>query len=77
MQRTLLTYLLGIISLAGTCLAAHVKQSLTLTWELGNPDGHQRELVKVNGSMPGPELRFDEGDAVEVRLFPASSSTLC
>lgn len=40
--------------------------NLTLTWEVGAPDGFERPMYKINGQFPGPLLELDEGDDVEV-----------
>lgn len=49
--------------------AAHVQKELTVTWELGAPNGQERYMVKVNGQFPGPSLVFDEDDDVEVCTY--------
>lgn len=38
---------------------------VTLTWAKGAPDGFEREMIFVNGQMPGPTLHLEEGDDVE------------
>ncbi|KAF2149697.1 multicopper oxidase [Myriangium duriaei CBS 260.36] len=62
----MLRLIIILCSVAYVAWTAEVRTNLTLTWEPGNPNGNQRELIKINGEMPGPELRFDEGDQVEV-----------
>lgn len=42
---------------------------VTLTWAKGAPDGFEREMIFVNGQMPGPTLSLEEGDDVEVGLI--------
>jgi ABC-type glycerol-3-phosphate transport system substrate-binding protein len=44
----------------------NTKQTLTVTWEKYNPNGHARDMILVNGQFPAPPLVFDEGDQVEV-----------
>ncbi|KAH9906009.1 multicopper oxidase [Xylariomycetidae sp. FL2044] len=39
---------------------------LSITWEKGSPDGHEREMFKVNGQFPGPHLEINEGDDVVI-----------
>jgi hypothetical protein len=39
---------------------------ISLTWEQGAPDGNVRQMVFMNEQFPGPELRLDQGDDVEV-----------
>ena len=56
----------GITPLAWAKL---VHFDLDLTWQKGAPDGNAREMVFMNNQFPGPELRLDQGDDVEVR-FP-------
>lgn len=54
-------------------IAAHqiagklVKEQVTLTWEVGAPNGQPRELIKLNGQFPGPTFVWDEDDDIEVR----------
>lgn len=43
-------------------------EELTLTWAEDNPNGNSRNVIKINGQMPGPALIFDENDLVEVRV---------
>lgn len=56
------------LSIPSTVLAHHVKEDLTVTWEVGSPDGNAREMIFVNGQMPGPPLVFDEDDDVEIHV---------
>ncbi|KAH8695156.1 conidial pigment biosynthesis oxidase Arb2/brown2 [Talaromyces proteolyticus] len=44
----------------------HVRHEMTLTWELGAPNGQVREMIKMNGQFPGPTFVWDEDDDVEV-----------
>ena len=56
---------------------AHVKKELTFTWELGAPNGQDREMIKTNGQFPAPELVFDEDDDVEITVhnkMPANTT---
>ena len=46
--------------------AKHVQFDLNLTWQKGAPDGNVRDMIFMNDQFPGPELRIDEGDDVEV-----------
>lgn len=46
--------------------AKDVYFDLNLTWQKGAPDGNVREMIFMNDQFPGPELRLDEGDDVEV-----------
>ncbi|KAJ5913138.1 Multicopper oxidase type 2 [Penicillium tannophilum] len=62
-----------LLALAGSGLtqlafAKLVQFDLDLTWEKGAPDGNVREMVFMNGQFPGPELRLDQGDDVEVTV---------
>lgn len=45
---------------------------LTLTWEEHAPDGFSREMILVNGQMPGPTLEFHQDDWVVVRVHNKS-----
>ena len=58
-----------VYSLASLTLAyakAPVVFPVTLTWAEGAPDGFKREMIFMNGQMPGPTLHLVEGDDVEV-----------
>lgn len=48
--------------------AKNVHFDVNLTWQKGAPDGNVREMIFINDQFPGPELRLDQGDDVEVRL---------
>lgn len=62
--------LLAICLLAcGTFAKKTAYFSLTLTWEPAAPDGFERNIIKMNGQFPGPELVVDEGDDVEVLVW--------
>jgi len=49
--------------------AKQVNFDLNLTWQKGAPDGNLREMIFMNDQFPGPELRLDQGDDVEVSLL--------
>lgn len=51
---------------------------VTLTWAKGAPDGFERDMIFVNGQMPGPTLNLDQGDDVEfiVTNFLPYSTTI-
>ncbi|MCJ1399074.1 hypothetical protein MMC11_002276 [Xylographa trunciseda] len=49
------------------CGFVHFK--LDLTWEIYAPDGNPRQMVLVNGQFPGPQLRLNYGDSVEVVVY--------
>lgn len=54
----------GLVPLAW---AKSVHFDLNLTWQKGAPDGNAREMIFMNDQFPGPELRINQGDDVEVR----------
>jgi hypothetical protein len=56
--------------LGAKALAAKVPFELDLTWQDGAPNGNVREMIFMNGQFPGPPLVVDQGDRVEVRIFP-------
>lgn len=63
-----LKILLALAS-AGILPLTYAKQvhfDLNLTWQKGAPDGNAREMIFMNDQFPGPELRIDQGDDVEV-----------
>jgi hypothetical protein len=45
-----------------------VQTTLVVTWEMDDPNGQPRKVIKTNGRFPGPTLVLDEDDEVEVRL---------
>lgn len=47
--------------------AKNVHFDIDLTWQKGAPNGNTREMIFMNGQFPGPELRLEQGDDVEVR----------
>ncbi|KAL8685395.1 MAG: hypothetical protein Q9218_007785, partial [Villophora microphyllina] len=49
-------------------IAKPVKQTLTITWTPGSPNGATRNIIKTNGQFPGPALTFDENDDVEITV---------
>lgn len=53
----------GLVQLAW---AKQVNFHLDLTWQKGAPDGNVREMIFMNDQFPGPELRIDQGDDVQV-----------
>lgn len=58
-----------LIWLSCFLLTSHAKlvtKKLTVTWELGAPNGQARPMIKVNGGFPAPPLVFDEDDDVQV-----------
>lgn len=64
----------NLVTIAATGLVPHVwaKQvnfDLDLTWQKGAPDGNLREMIFMNDQFPGPELRLEQGDDVEVSFI--------
>lgn len=49
--------------------AALSQHRLELTWGTGAPDGHEREMIFINGEYPGPLLDIQQGDWVEVEVY--------
>ncbi|KZF19196.1 multicopper oxidase [Xylona heveae TC161] len=47
---------------------AYVRETLVLTEEVGAPNGQPRDMIMINGQMPGPQLIFDENDDVEITV---------
>ena len=52
-----------------TCLAQWVSAelvyfSIVLTWERRDVAGFDRDIILINDSFPGPELRLVQGDEV-------------
>lgn len=63
------------VGLIGPAWAKLVHFDLNLTWQMGAPDGNVREMIFMNNQFPGPELRLDQGDDVEVRSFVLENLT--
>ncbi|KAK1139159.1 hypothetical protein N8T08_001215 [Aspergillus melleus] len=66
--RLLFFGLIGLVTLDLANCGPVQKRELTITNELGAPDGQQRYLFRINGQFPGPLLVFDEGDDVEITV---------
>lgn len=49
-------------------LAKLVNIDLNLIWQKGPRDHNLQEMILMNGQFPGPELRIQQGDDVEVSL---------
>jgi FtsP/CotA-like multicopper oxidase with cupredoxin domain len=60
--------LLLLTLFASVCYARRVQFDLRLTWETGAPDGQPRQMVKMNGQFPGPQLNLNYGDSVEFHV---------
>ncbi|KAJ5996955.1 hypothetical protein N7522_008615 [Penicillium canescens] len=54
------------VLLPGLIAAKLVREEITLTWDLGAPNGHVREMIKMNDGFPGPYFLWDEDDDIEV-----------
>nr|AUS45848.1 multicopper oxidase [Coniochaeta hoffmannii] len=66
----MLSLLVAVCFLAcGSYASKTVYFSLTLTWEPAAPDGFTRNIIKMNGQFPGPELVVDQGDDVEFLVW--------
>jgi hypothetical protein len=52
--------------LLGLTAAKLVREEITLTWDLGAPNGETREMIKMNDGFPGPYFVWDEDDEIEV-----------
>lgn len=52
--------------LPSVIVAKLVREEITLTWDLGAPNGHVREMIKMNDDFPGPHFTWDEDDDIEV-----------
>ncbi len=49
-------------------LAATVEYDLTIAWQEVNFTGQSAKAMTINGKLPGPTLRFTEGDHVVIRV---------
>lgn len=56
---------------AAVAFAANHHYTLELTWDVGEPDGHEREMIFINGDYPGPLLEAQQGDWMEVEVYNA------
>src|ERR1035437_9322011 len=48
--------------------AAIVEYDLTIAWQEMNFTGHPVQAMTLNGQLPGPTLRFTEGDHAVIRV---------
>ncbi|KAH8702106.1 conidial pigment biosynthesis oxidase Arb2 [Talaromyces proteolyticus] len=62
------TQLFSFAALISLTQSACVNFELDLTWEVGAPNGQEREMIFVNGQFPGPPIIVDEGDDVTVTV---------
>lgn len=60
--------------LPGLVAAKLVREEITLTWDLGAPNGHVREMIKMNDDFPGPHFSWDEDDDIEVNKIKQQST---
>lgn len=63
----LLTFWLLAAATPSSCRT--IPFEITLTWDLGAPDGNPRQMIYTNGQFPGPKLTLDYGDDVEVSTW--------
>ena len=63
-----LCWALCTLQLPGLSTGKLIREEITLTWDLGAPNGHVREMIKMNGDFPGPSFVWDEDDDIEVIL---------
>ncbi|KAF2025781.1 hypothetical protein EK21DRAFT_103703 [Setomelanomma holmii] len=56
------------LSLATLTIAVTRQFRFELTWAKGAPDGHEREMVFINGQYPGPLLEIQQDDWVEIEV---------
>jgi hypothetical protein len=49
-------------------LAATVEYDLTIAWQEVNFTGQSAQAMTINGQLPGPTLRFTEGDHAVIRV---------
>ncbi|KAF3403687.1 Laccase abr2 [Penicillium rolfsii] len=61
-----LCWALCTLQLPGLSTGKLIREEITLTWDLGAPNGHVREMIKMNGDFPGPSFVWDEDDDIEV-----------
>jgi hypothetical protein len=59
--------LLGLAVVGQIAFSKLVREEVVLTWEVAAPNGQFREVIKINGQLPGPAFRWDEDDDIEVR----------
>ncbi|GKT90026.1 hypothetical protein Ct61P_07876 [Colletotrichum tofieldiae] len=51
------------------CVAgALFKQDWVISWEVGAPNGQERQMIKINGQFPGPTILCDEDDDIEISV---------
>lgn len=73
----MLSFLTLCLSLAAVALASQCQFKLELTYDKGSPDGHERDMIFINGQYPGPLLAIQQNDWVEIEVvnsMPFNSS---
>lgn len=60
--------LLGLLLLSSTATAALVEYDLHISEQIVSPAGKAVRGLTINGSLPGPTLRFQEGDRARIRV---------
>jgi len=73
----MLSFITVWLFITASTLAGISQYKLELTWDIGAPDGYEREMIFINGQYPGPLLKIQQGDWVEVEvlnLLPFNSS---
>ncbi|KAI9135973.1 Cupredoxin [Paraphysoderma sedebokerense] len=64
----LLILSLGLLFLSSVTYSAVVKHTFNVTYGLGKPDCHERQVMLVNNEFPAPELRLNKGDTLSVKV---------
>jgi FtsP/CotA-like multicopper oxidase with cupredoxin domain len=69
-MKKLLLFSLVLLSLAGVppCLASIVEYDLNISYKTLNITGKDVQAMALNDSIPGPTLRFVEGDVAQIRF---------
>ena len=66
--KTFLRFLFSASLLMGPLNAAVVHYDLTIAEEARSPAGTPTSVITINGQMPGPTLRFREGDTARITV---------
>jgi FtsP/CotA-like multicopper oxidase with cupredoxin domain len=64
----MLSYYAIWLYFTAAALARTTHFKIELTWGKGAPDGHERDMIFINGQYPGPLLELQQGDWVEMEV---------
>jgi len=69
MQRYIISLVLFILAFPGLLLAKEVSYELRIGYKEVNYSGKSVQAMSINGGIPGPTLRFKEGDKAKIKVY--------